>query len=340
MPLLAGAMIAFLVRRLLQSIVVIGVVLLLGFLLFYYVGDPVTALLPLDAALPDRAAMRQELGLDQPVPVQFAYYIGGLLRGNLGLSYQQQRPVADMLAEHLPATLELALLSTAMAIVIGVSFGIFVALARQNVVSHIIMLLSLVAVSLPTFLTAMLLIEVFASSLRWFPSSGRGDVGGALVDLGWWTTGLLTAEGWRRLVLPALTLALFQSTLIMRLLRAEMLQVLNSDFIRMARARGLPRRQLYFRHALRNTLVPVVTVVGLQFGVVVAFGIVTETVFNWPGIGHMFVQAVQTADIPVMAGYLLLVALCFVAINLVVDCLYHLLDPRLRTGLTERVALS
>ena len=329
-------MLAFVARRVLQSAIVIGVVLLLAFALFFHVGDPVTALLPLDTPLSDRAEIRQHLGLDRPVLVQFADFVRGVAEGNLGLSYQQRRPVADMLADSLPATIELAVLSTVLATVIGIALGIFVALARESVLSHLLMLLSLVVVSLPTFLTGMLLIQVFASDLGWLPAGGRGELGKALVDIGGWTTGLLTAEGWSRLLLPALTLALFQTTLIMRLLRVEMLQVLNSDFIRMARARGLPRRLIYFRHALRHTLIPVVTVIGLQLGIVIAFGIVTETVFNWPGIGRMFVQAVQAVDIPVMTSYLLLVSISFVAINLIVDCLYQLLDPRLRHGLTDR----
>ena len=332
-------MLAFLARRLLQSLLVIGIVLLLAFVLFYYVGDPVAGLVRPDAPPSEREALRAHLGLDRPAPLQFLGFVAHLADGNLGLSYRQARPVADMLAEYLPATLELAVVSTAIAVLAGLLLGVIVALARASPISQALIVGSLVAVSVPTFLTGVLLIQVFAIDLGWLPSGGRGDVGGALVDLGFWTTGLLTAEGWSRLILPALTLALFQTTLIMRLVRVEMLDVLSSDFIRMAHARGVPRRLIYLRHALRNTLIPVVTVAGLQFGVVIAFAIVTETVFNWPGIGRMFIQAVQAVDIPVMAGYFLIVALCFVTINLIVDLLYLVLDPRLRhaarDGLSE-----
>ena len=325
-------MLAFLARRLLQSLLVIGVVLLLAFLLFYYVGDPVVGLLRQDATLTERAELRAQLGLDQPIPIQFVGFLAQLFEGNLGLSYRQGRPVAEMLAEYLPATLELAFVSSAFAVLAGIILGVIVALMRGSLASHAVMAGSLVAVSVPTFVTGILLIQVFAITLGWLPSGGRGDLGGALVDFGFWTTGLLTAEGWSRLVLPALTLAMFQTTMIIRLVRVEMLSVLSSEFIRMARARGVPRRRIYLRHALRNTLVPVVTVAGLQFGVVIAFAIVTETVFNWPGIGRMFIQSVQVVDIPVMAGYFLFVAMCFVTINLIVDLLYLALDPRLRHG--------
>lgn len=323
-------MLVFLVRRLLQSLLAVLAVLLLAFALFYHVGDPTATLLPPEATPAERAALRSRLGLDQPVPVQFAAWLAQVAEGDLGLSYRQGRPVAAMLAEALPATLELAVVATAIALAAGLLLGVFTALARDSPAAHGVMAVSLVGVSLPTFLTAVLLMQVFAVDLRWLPAGGRGEVGGALVDLGGWTTGLLTAEGWSRIVLPALTLALFQTTLILRLVRVEMLQVLDGEVVRMARARGLPRRLVWFRHALKNTLVPVVTVAGLQFGVVVAFAVVTETVFNWPGLGKLFLTAVLMVDIPVMAGYFLLVAILIVTINLIVDCLYLVLDPRLR----------
>ncbi|NBC31051.1 MAG: ABC transporter permease subunit [Alphaproteobacteria bacterium] len=323
-------MFAFVINRLLQSLLAVLAVLLLAFALFYYIGDPGATLLPPEATPAERTELRSRLGLDQPVPVQFAAWLGRVAEGDLGHSYRQGRPVAAMLADALPATLELAVVATVMALAAGVLLGVFTALARDHPAAHAVMALSLIGVSLPTFLTAVLLIQVFAVDLGWLPSGGRGEVGRGLIDLGGWTTGLLTAEGWQRLLLPALTLALFQTTLILRLVRIEMLQVLDGEVVRMARARGLPRRLVWFRHALKNTLVPVVTVAGLQFGVVVAFAVVTETVFNWPGLGKLFLQAVRTVDIPVMAGYFLVVAVAIVVINLLVDLFYLLLDPRLR----------
>ena len=204
----------------------------------------------------------------------------------------------------------------------------YAALKRGTFISQAFMTLSLLGVSLPTFLIGILLILVFAVVLGWFPSFGRGEV----VHIGWWTSGLLTAKGWHHITLPAITLAIFQLTLIMRLVRAEMLEVLRTDYIKFARARGLSNRAIHFGHALKNTLVPVMTITGLQLGGLIAFAIITETVFQWPGMGLLFIQAVTFADIPVMAAYLCLIALIFVVINLVVDLLYFVVDPRLRVG--------
>jgi len=199
-------------------------------------------------------------------------------------------------------------------------------LRRGTFLSQVFMTLSLLGVSLPTFLIGILMILIFAVGLGWFPSFGRGDV----VSIGWWSSGLLTAKGWHHIILPAVTLAIFQLTLIMRLVRAEMLEVLRTDYIKFARARGLSDRAIHFGHALRNTLVPVITIIGLQLGTLIAFSIITETVFQWPGMGLLFIQAVTFADIPVMAAYLCLIALIFVVINLIVDMLYFVVDPRLR----------
>jgi peptide/nickel transport system permease protein len=204
--------------------------------------------------------------------------------------------------------------------------GVYAALRRGNFVSQLMMALSLLGVSLPTFLIGILLILVFAVLLQWLPSFGRGEV----ATLGAWTTGFLSVDGWKHLILPATTLAVFQLALIMRLVRAEMLEVLRTDFIRFARARGLPDRVVYFGHALKNTLVPVITITGLQLGSLIAFSIITEQVFQWPGMGLLFIQAVTFADVPVMAAYLCVIALVFVSINLVVDLLYFAVDPRLR----------
>ncbi len=319
-------MIAFILRRLLQSIVVMLVVALVAFALFRYVGDPINNMVGQDTSLEDRAKLRHELGLDDATLVQFGRFVGRALRGDFGVSYQYARPVAQIIAERLPATLELSLAAALIALVIGVPMGVYTGLHRDGFLSRLFLGLSLIGVSLPTFLIGILLILVFAVILGWLPAFGRGDV----VALGWWTTGLLTVSGLKSLILPAVTLALFQMTLIMRLVRAEMLEVLRTDYIKFARARGLPNRVVHFGHALKNTLVPVITVTGLQLGSIIAFAIITETVFQWPGMGFLIVQAIGFADIPVMAAYLVLIAFFFVVINLVVDLLYYAVDPRLR----------
>jgi peptide/nickel transport system permease protein len=319
-------MLAFILRRLLQAVVVMLTVAFIAFMLFQYVGDPVTNLLGQDATPEQRNQLRADLGLDKPFPVQFAAFVGNAVQGEFGLSLRQGRKVSALIAERLPATLELALSAALIALLVGIPMGVYAALRRGSVLSQLMMTFSLVGVSLPTFLIGILLILVFAVILKVLPSFGRGEV----VALGPWTTGLLTIDGLKHLILPAVTLAVFQLALIMRLVRAEMLEVLRTDYIKFARARGLPDRVVHFGHALKNTLVPVITITGLQLGSLIAFAIITETVFQWPGMGLLFIQAVQFADIPVMAAYLCLIALIFVVINLAVDLLYFAVDPRLR----------
>jgi peptide/nickel transport system permease protein len=296
--------------------------------MFRFVGDPIASIVGQDATLKDRQELAQALGLNDAMPVQFARFLGNAVQGDLGLSYRQGRPVAALLAERLPATIELALLSALLALVLGLTLGVYTAIRRNGILANIIMSASLVGVSLPTFLIGIGLIYIFSVELRWLPSFGRGDV----VRVGWWTTGLLTESGRKSLVMPVITLAFFQLTLIMRLVRSEMLEVMRTEYVRFARARGIPDRVIHFRHALRNTMVPVVTITGLQLGSVIAFAIVTETVFNWPGLGALFVQSVQVVDVPVMAAYLMFVGFVFVVVNLVTDLVYLALDPRLRTG--------
>ena len=319
---------AFILRRLIQAIIVMMVVALIAFMLFQYVGDPVVFLLGQDANPTQITQMRSDLGLDKPFIIQFWHFLINAAQGEFGLSLRQGAKVSRLISERFPATLELALVAALMALLIGIPMGVYSALRRGSFMSQLFMTVSLLGVSLPTFLIGILLILVFAVGLGWFPSFGRGDT----VQLGWWSTGLLTAKGWHHIVLPAITLAIFQLTLIMRLVRAEMLEVLRTDYIKFARARGLSNRVIHFGHALKNTLVPVMTITGLQLGGLIAFAIITETVFQWPGMGLLFIQAVTFADIPVMAAYLCLIALIFVVINLVVDLLYFLVDPRLRIG--------
>jgi len=319
-------MLAFVVRRLLQAVIVMLAVAFISFMLFQHVGDPVTHLLGQDATPEQRTQLRADLGLDRAVPLQFARFVGNAVQGDFGLSLRQGRKVSTLIAERLPATLELAITAAVLALGIGVPMGVIAALRRGSVLSQLLMTASLLGVSLPTFLIGILLILVFSVGLHWLPSFGRGEV----LSIGGWTSGWFTVSGWQHLVLPSITLAVFQLALIMRLVRAEMLEVLRSDYIRFARARGLSDRAVHFGHALKNTLVPVITITGLQLGSLIAFAIITETVFQWPGMGLLFIQAVSFADVPVMAAYLCLVALIFVAINLAVDLLYFVVDPRLR----------
>ncbi len=319
-------MLVFILRRLAQAVIVMLTVAFIAFMLFQYVGDPVTNLLGQDASPQQRAELRRDLGLDRPFPIQFARFIGNAVQGEFGLSLRQGRKVSALIVERLPATLELSLAAAAIALIFGIPMGVYAALRRGTFLSQLMMMISLLGVSLPTFLIGILLILVFAVTLKWLPSFGRGDV----VMLGSWSSGFLTIGGWKHLVLPAITLAVFQLTLIMRLVRSEMLEVLRADYIKFARARGLPNRAVYFGHALKNTMVPVITITGLQLGALIAFAIITETVFQWPGMGLLFIQAVTFADVPVMAAYLCLIALIFVVINLAVDLLYFAVDPRLR----------
>ena len=321
-------MLAFILRRLIQAVMVMVTVAFIAFMLFQYVGDPVVFLLGQDATPEQIRSLRADLGLDKPFFVQFWHFLVNAVQGEFGLSLRQGAKVSRLMAERFPATLELALVAAALALLIGVPMGVYAALKRGTFISQAFMTLSLLGVSLPTFLIGILLILVFAVVLGWFPSFGRGEV----VHIGWWTSGLLTAKGWHHITLPAITLAIFQLTLIMRLVRAEMLEVLRTDYIKFARARGLSNRAIHFGHALKNTLVPVMTITGLQLGGLIAFAIITGTVFQWPGMGLLFIQAVTFADIPVMAAYLCLIALIFVVINLVVDLLYFVVDPRLRVG--------
>ncbi|MFP4249364.1 MAG: ABC transporter permease [Armatimonadota bacterium] len=319
-------MLAYVLRRIFQSALVLLIVGLVAFSMFRFVGDPIDNMLGQERTQADVERLRTDLGLDQPFPVQYWRFLEQAAQGNFGLSYRQGRPVADILVERLPATLELALVSGLFALAFGIGLGIFTAIRKRGFAANTIMTLSLIGVSLPTFLIGILLIYLFSVELGWLPSFGRGRV----VRVGDWTTGFLTESGIKALILPAFTLGLYQMTLIMRLVRTEMLEVLRQDYIRFARARGLRERAINFRHALKNTLVPVITITGLQLGSIIAFAIITETVFQWPGVGLLFINAIQFVDIPVMAAYLMMISVMFVGINLIVDLLYFAIDPRLR----------
>jgi len=319
-------MLAFILRRVGQAILVMLAVGLIAFSLFRFVGDPVVFMLGQDATDEQRRQITRDLGLDRPFYVQYASFLSNAARGEFGLSLRQVQPVSRLILDRLPATLELSFCAALFALLAGIPMGVYTALHRRSALSQALLALSLIGVSLPTFLIGILLILVFAVQFGVLPSFGRGDT----VALGWWSTGFLTASGLKALILPAITLGLFQMTLIQRLVRAEMLEVLRTDYIRFARARGLTDRAVHFGHALKNTLVPVITITGLQLGAIIAFAIITETVFQWPGMGLLFIQAVTFADVPVMAAYLCLIGLFFVIINLAVDLLYYAVDPRLR----------
>ena len=319
-------MLAFILQRLFQSVLVMIAVGFIAFSLFNFVGDPVSLMLPPEATTADRDEVRKSLGLDQPFYVQFTKFVGNAVQGNFGISLRLGRPVSQLLAERLPATLELSIVAASLALLVGIPMGVYTALKRDSWVAKFVLTISLIGVSLPSFLIGIFLILIFAVWLGLLPSFGRGDT----VAIGPWTTGFLTTSGLKALILPSITLGLFQMTLILRLVRSEMLEVLRTDYIKFARARGLTNNAVHFGHALKNTLVPVITIAGLQLGQIIAFAIITETVFQWPGMGLLFIQAVQFADIPVMAAYLCLVGFIFVFLNLIVDMLYYVVDPRLR----------
>jgi peptide/nickel transport system permease protein len=322
-------MFAFAIRRLIQAAGVMLVVALISFLMFRFVGDPVNQLVGVDTTPEQRAQLREDLGLNDPVHVQFVRFVGKAARFDFGISYQIKQPVAQLIVSRLPATLELSFVSAIFALLVGLPMGVYTGLYRDTLLSRLFLAVSLIGISLPTFLIGILLIFIFSVNLGWLPSFGRGET----VSIGgFWTTGLLTRSGLISLILPAITLGLFQMTLIMRLVRGEMLEVLRTDYIKFARARGLSRRAINFGHALKNTLVPVITITGLQIGSIIAFSIITETVFQWPGMGLLFLQAVQNVDIPIMAAYLLLIAFLFTLINFIVDLLYVAVDPRIRIG--------
>ena len=301
---------------------------LIAFSLFRFVGDPVAQMVGQETSLADRQQLRESLGLDDPIITQYARFVSNLTTGNLGYSYRTRQPISEMILARMPATLELGLVSLLISLIIGIPAGIYTALHRQKLLSNTILVCTLIGISIPTFVIGTFLIFIFGVHLSWLPTFGRGDV----VALGWWKTGFLTVDGWRSLLLPALTLGIYQLTLTMRLVRSEMQDVMRTDYIRFARARGIEQRSIHYHHALRNTLVPVITIIGLQFGGIIAFSIVTESVFQWPGMGLLFLDSIRYVDIPVMSVYLVLIALMFVVINLIVDMLYAVIDPRVRTG--------
>lgn len=316
----------FITKRLLQSVFVMLAVAFLAFSLFRFVGDPVSQMTGVETSLQDQEQLRDELGLNDPFVVQFYGFTTDMLQGDFGFSYRTRQPVNEMIASRIPATIELGIMALMISLVVGIPAGVYTALRPRGIVAQTILLTTLVGVSIPTFVIGIMLMFLFGVQLGWLPTFGRGGT----VDLGGWTTSFLTVDGWHALILPAITLGVYQLTLTMRLVRAEMMEVMRSDYIRFAMARGIPFRSLYYRHALGNTMIPVITIIGLQFGGVIAFSIVTESVFQWPGMGLLFLESIRFVDIPVMGVYLVVIAFFFVLVNLLVDILYLLIDPRLR----------
>ena len=316
----------YFLKRLLQSILVMLIVGFVSFSLFNFVGDPVHNMVGQEASEETREEIREKLGLNDPVYTQFFKFVGNVTNGDFGLSYELRRPVSLLISERLPATLELVLVSAFIAIFFGVFFGVYTAINREGFVSNLILIISLLGVSLPTFVIGILFIYLFSVILGILPSFGRGEV----VNFGFWSTGFLTLSGIKALILPSITLSLFQMTYIIRLVRAEMMEILQTDYIKFARARGINNKVVNNRHALKNGLIPVITITGINLGTLIAFSIITETVFQWPGMGLLFINAVQFVDIPIMSAYLIMVAFLFVMINFIVDITYYFIDPRIR----------
>lgn len=319
-------MIVFLIKRLANAALVMLAVAALAFTIFRFAGDPVELMVNEQATQADRDALRERLGLNRPLLVQFGSFVTKAVQGDFGMSYRNAQDVMGLISERFPATIELVLVATIISLVVGIPLGVITAIHRGKWFSEIFQLISIIGVSLPSFVVGIMLILVFAVTLGILPAFGRGEV----VSLGWWTTGLLTHSGRVAILLPAMALSLYQITLVMRLVRAEMMEVLRTDFVKFARARGVPAWRIYYRHALRNCLMPVVTMTAMNIGSLIAFALVTETVFQWPGMGLLFIQAVTYVDIPVMAAYLVIVSLIFVVLNTLVDIAYAVIDPRLR----------
>ena len=319
-------MVSYFFKRLLQAILVMIVVAFVSFSLFNFVGDPVISLTGEDSSIERQAEVREAIGLNDPVYIQFSRFLGNVIQGDFGISYQLKREVSDLISERMPATLELVFVSALLAILVGVILGVYTGIHRDSFVSNIILVVSLAGVSLPTFIIGIMLIYLFSVILGVLPSFGRGEV----IDLGFWSTGFLTVSGLKALILPSVTLSLFQMTYVIRLVRAEMMEILQTDYIKFAKARGIKKNTINYKHALKNGLIPVITITGINIGTLIAFSIITETVFQWPGMGLLFINAVYFVDIPIMSAYMIMVAFIFVMINFIVDITYYFIDPRIR----------
>ena len=319
-------MLNYFLKRLFQASLVMLIVAFVSFSLFNFVGDPVNNMVGQEASDERREEIRDKLGINDPIYAQFYNFVENIIQGNFGISYQLKRPVSELISERMPATLELVFVSAILAISVGVLLGVYTGIHRDSFLSKVILVLSLAGVSLPTFIIGIMLIYLFSVILGVLPSFGRGQV----IDLGFWTTGFLTISGLKALILPSVTLSLFQMTYIIRLVRAEMMEILQTDYIKFAKARGIAENIINYRYALKNGLIPVITITGINIGTLIAFSIITETVFQWPGMGSLFINAVYFVDIPIMSAYMIMVAFIFVMINFIVDITYYFIDPRIR----------
>ena len=319
-------MLNYFLKRLFQASLVMLIVAFVSFSLFNFVGDPVNNMVGQEASDERREEIRDKLGINNSIYVQFYNFVENIIQGNFGISYQLKRPVSELISERMPATLELVFVSAILAISVGVLLGVYTGIHRDSFLSKVILVLSLAGVSLPTFIIGIMLIYLFSVILGVLPSFGRGQV----IDLGFWTTGFLTISGLKALILPSVTLSLFQMTYIIRLVRAEMMEILQTDYIKFAKARGIAENIINYRYALKNGLIPVITITGINIGTLIAFSIITETVFQWPGMGSLFINAVYFVDIPIMSAYMIMVAFIFVMINFIVDITYYFIDPRIR----------
>ncbi|MEZ2408017.1 peptide/nickel transport system permease protein [Bosea sp. OAE752] len=319
---------AWLLRRLLQAIFVVIAMTVIVFIGISVIGDPVETLISQDADQGERLRTIAAFGLDRPLWVQYLSFLNGAIHGDLGRSFVYNEPALQVILQRMPATLELAVAAMLLAIVIGIPLGLFAGVKPHSPVSKAIMTGSILGFSLPGFWVGLLLIMVFAVQLGWLPSGGRGETR-AFLGIQW---SFLTLDGLQHMILPALNLALFKTSLVMRLVRAEAREIIPQDYIRTARAKGLSERAVVSRHLLKNIMIPVVTIVGLEFGSVIAFSVVTETIFSWPGMGKLIIDSIHVLDRPMIVAYLMIIVLLFVAINLLVDCLYAVLDPRVRTS--------
>jgi peptide/nickel transport system permease protein len=319
-------MLAFIIRRLAQAFFVVVAMVVLVFFGTYVIGDPVWMMVPGDATQEQVEEVRRTFGFDQPVYIQFLNFLGDVLRGEFGRSYVHGSSAITLIVERMPATLELALAALLLAIVIGIPLGLFAGLRPDHPVSRGVMAASILGFSLPTFWVGLMLIMLFSVILGWLPATGRGPVISVLGI----ETSFFSLEGWRHLFLPALNLALLKISLVIRLTRSGAREASLQDYVKFARAKGLSPRRIIGVHILKNIMIPIVTVLGLEFGSLVAFSVVTETIFAWPGMGKLLLEAIQRLDRPLIVAYVMVVVLLFVTINLIVDILYSALDPRVR----------
>ena len=319
-------MATYIVRRLLQGIVVLLAVSMICFILFRYTGDPVLMLAGKYATQEEREQVRIAYGLDRPAYEQYLRFIAGAVRGDFGRSYVSQIDALDMILERFPATFELALVAISISFTLGVGLGVVVSIRPHGAVSRAIMAGSLFGISIPTFLIGILLVMGFSVYLNLLPPFGRGDT----VQIGFWRTGLLTLSGWQHIILPALTLSGYQLAVLLRLTRAGMRETLSEEYIKTAWAKGLSPAKVILKHALRNVMIPVVTIAGLSFGELIAFSIVTETIFQWPGMGNLLLTSIFETDQPIIVTYIMLAAFIILSINILVDLLYAVLNPRIR----------